>query len=203
MLFFGTRSKKIKKGRLSNTTCVNCDGNTSMTYTVFVKYFHVYWVPVFPFRKKTTIECNDCYYTYEYKELPESVKIKFDRERERNPVSFPVWMFSGLIVLTLLISWAFYQSGNADTREAGYIKNPKKGDVYFTNPEPSVYSSLRIDKVDKDSVYFTLNDTFATKYIRVFGINEDKNYSTKKGTYSLAKVKQLFENDSIFSIKRE
>ncbi len=203
MVFFGLRSKKIKSGQLINLNCSYCEENTTMTYSVFAKYFHLYWIPFVPIKRKTVVECNSCYITYEYKELLENMKMKVDREREKYGAKIPLWMYSGLMLLFVLVSWAFYQSGKYDIKEMDYKMNPKKGDIYFLNYTPSNYTTLRIDKVDKDSIYFTLNDTAVHKYTKVFGILNQRYYSTKKGTYSRKKVLELFKQDSIISITRK
>ncbi|MES2747120.1 MAG: zinc-ribbon domain-containing protein [Bacteroidota bacterium] len=203
MVFFGTRSKKIKEGQLINTNCQYCETYTSMTYSVFASYFHLYWIPFVPYKRKTVVECNECYVTYEYKELPEQIKSKVDREKEKYGAKIPIWMYSGLMLLCILVSLAFYQSSKYDVKELDYKKNPLKGDVYFLNFTPSNYTTLRIDKVDKDSIYFTLNDTAVSKYTKVFAILNQRYYSTKKGTYSRKKLQELFKQDSIISITRK
>ena len=53
MIFYGTNAKNIKNGKVINVQCPNCEQNTSMTYSVFGKYAHVYWVPFIPYKKIT------------------------------------------------------------------------------------------------------------------------------------------------------
>lgn len=202
MIAFGTRSKKIQSGRLNDVDCSFCFANTTMTYSVFAKYFHIYWIPFFPLKKKATVECQNCFSTFEQKELSKSAKAKLDSVRNNNSERLPFWMFSGIIVLSILIPLAFFQSSRADSKKKDYKNNPKVGDVYFLNSVPSKYTTMKIAVVEKDSVHFILNDTTVTKFTKVFGINKDHYYSTKRKSYSKSQLTQLLENDSIYSIER-
>ena len=102
----------------------------------------------------------------------------------------------------------FYQQNSLHEKSTqDYIKNPKKGDVYFVEHSPkeytTIYSTWRVDKVDNQNVYFTYNDTSVTKYTKVFSILSDNRYTTKKGILSRKKIEDLFKKDSIISITRE
>ncbi len=203
MIFFGTRKKEVKSGRISNVVCGYCDENVSMNYVVETSYFHLYWIPIFPYKKRTYIDCPECDTLFESKHFSEPVKNKLQRENDLKPARNPIWMFSGLLILAVIIPLAFFQSSRADSKKGDYKDNPKVGDVYFLNSLPSKYTTMKIAAVEKDSVHFILNDTTVTKFMKVFGINEDRYYSTKTKSYSKAQLTQLLENDSIYSIDRK
>jgi len=192
---------------LSSISCEYCEEVSDMEYNFLQKYFHLYWVPMIPLKKKTEVRCKNCGHTYEGKELTKDITVKLNRVKERYPIRTPLWAFSGLIILTLFFCWAFWQSGRHDVTEADYIKDPKKGDVYFMESKPSEYTTeyttMRIDKVDKDQVYFTYNDTSVSKYTKVFGILNQRYYTNKKGVFTRKKIEELYKKESIFSISRE
>lgn len=203
MFFWGIKTRKLREGELTNLKCEYCgETETYMEYTFSQKYFHLYWIPLFPLRKKTEVYCDDCCVTYENNKIPKEAAKKLNYIKDRHPIRTPVWMFSGTIILAVFFSWAFYQSDKHDAVEAGYIDNPKKGDVYFVDSGPE-YSTFRIDKVDNESVYYTSNDTSVSKYTKVFFINNDKYYTDKKGSVSRKKLKDLYKKDSIMSISRD
>lgn len=204
MVFWGIKSKKLREGELTDIPCEHCgETETYMEYTFIQKYFHLYFVPLFPLKRKLEVYCDDCCVTYSGNKIPKAAVKKLNHITDRHPVRTPVWMFSGAAVLVLFFTWAFYQSGKNDNLEAGYIDNPKKGDVYFFDSASVKYSTLRIDKVDKDTVHYTINDTFVSKYVKVFSINKDKYYTDKKGSESRKRIKRLYQKDSIISISRE
>ncbi|WP_211161613.1 zinc ribbon domain-containing protein [Flavobacterium solisilvae] len=207
MIFFGTRLRSIKKGMLTHVLCQYCGEDSEMEYDFQQKYFHLYFIPFFPLKKKVSVCCENCYSVFEGKYIDQAIQVKLNRVTERHPINTPIWTFSGIILLTLLISWAIWQSDRHSLVETDYIKNPKKGDVYFVEHSPkeytTIYSTWRVDKVDNQNVYFTYNDTSVTKYTKVFSILSNNRYTTKKGILSRKKIEDLFKKDSIISITRE
>lgn len=77
MIFFGSRSKVIQGEGIQGVACSNCDSDEFHTFGV-LKYFHVYWIPTFPFSKQPGIECKNCKNTLIGKEVPMNLgkKIK-------------------------------------------------------------------------------------------------------------------------------
>jgi len=174
-----------------------------MEYTFIQKYFHLYFIPLFPLRKKTVVYCDDCGVEYYNRKIPKEAAKKLNHIQDRFPIRTPIWTFSGLFIITLFFCWAFYQSDKHEVVEGDYVKNPKKGDVYYTEFKPLLYSTLRIDKVDKNNIYFTYNDTSVIKYTKVFFITGDKYYSDKKGIFTRQKLERLYKKDSIISVTRK
>lgn len=203
MIFLGTKEKEIKRGKLTNVICNECKENVSMTYIIESKYFHLYWIPLLSYKKNTLVGCNECETVFEKKQFSENIKNKLQRENELKPARSPIWMFSGLIVLTFLIPLALFQSSRAEVKRVNFVDNPKVGDVYFLNCLPSNYTTMKIAAIEKDSIHFIANDTSVTKFKKVFYINEDKYYTDKIKSYSKSQVKDLLLKDSIYSIDRE
>jgi len=207
MVFYGVKSKSIKKGILTKVHCEYCDEESDMEYDFQQKYFHLYFIPFIPLRKKSFVCCENCYTVFDDKHQYRDIEIKLNRVKERYPIRTPIWTFSGVFILILFISWAFWQSARHDVTEGEYIKNPRKGDVYFIESKPAqyqtVYTTLRIDKVDKDNVYVTYNDTSVSKYTKVFSILNQRYYTDKKGMYTRNKILDLYKKDSIISVTRK
>lgn len=203
MFFYGVKSKSIRKGTLTNIHCDYCDEESEMEYDFKQKYFHLYFIPLIPLKKKTEVCCTNCWHVYETKEFSNDVHKKLNRVKDKYPIRTPLWAFSGIIILTLFFAWAFWQSGRHDKVEVDYIKNPKRGDVYVLDSSSVLYRTYRVDKVDKANVYYTINDTTVSKYTKVFFIDEDKYYTNKKGVLSRKKVEELYKKESIISIFRK
>jgi hypothetical protein len=202
MIFYGTRAKNIKNGQLPNVKCPNCETTTSMTYSVFGKYTHIYWIPFFPYGKVKVTECNNCKKTYEYKELPAEIQTKFDRENEKNPAKNPVWFFSGLFIIAGLIGMGMYFSNQNETENKDFFNNPAKGDVYHTTATNGYYTSMKIDSIGKDSIYFFVNEYETNKKSDVKNIDIDKNYKSVYG-FSKEDINQMFETEEIYDIERK
>ena len=100
-------------------------------------------------------------------QISEQIKSKLQRENDLKPVKKPVWMFSGLITLGILIPLAFYQSSNATSTKEVYATNPQVGDVYFLNCTPSNYTTMKVASIENDSIYFIANDTLVRKFKKI------------------------------------
>lgn len=203
MIFFGTKASTIKNGQIININCPHCETNSSMIYSVFGKYAHIYWIPFLPYKKITLTECTNCKKTFEYKELPENIKTKIDREKERNPVKIPIWMFSGLFILVGIISFGFYNSYQNDINDAEYIKNPKVGDVYYIKMTDREFTTARVDKTTRTEIYLTNNDYIIDLESDIDEIDKNENYTKYKDTINFIQIQEAFKDNLIISIKRE
>lgn len=203
MVFYGTKATNLKDGQLINVDCPSCETNATFKYSVFGKYAHVYWIPFFPISKITVAECNSCKKTYEFKELSEGIKTKFQREKEKSPVKFPIWMFSGLFVIAALVGFGVYTSNETEKNEAEFVKNPKVGDVYCIKVSDAHFTTARVDKIDKDSVYLTDNDYETDKTTGVDDIDVSKNYTTVKEVLTKKEIQEAYKKEKIFAINRK
>jgi hypothetical protein len=202
MIFYGTRSSNIQNGQLKNIKCPNCENETSMTYSIFGKYAHVYWIPFFPIGKVTVTECNSCKKTFELKELPENIITKFQREQEKNSAKTPIWFFSGLIIIAIIAVAGYFLSQQTKAKELEFIDQPQVGDIYQYKTETSNYSTMKIDSVLKDSIYFFVNEMEITKRSGISEIDKDENYKELYG-FSKSKIKEMYTNEEIYEINRD
>lgn len=202
MVFYGTNSKNLKNSKITNVVCPKCEQNTEMKFSVFAKYAHVYWIPFFSLGKLTFAECNSCFKTFEKKEFTKEMHLKINRNNETKPTNTPIWHFTGLALLGILISWGVYSSKQDDANEKIYIQNPKKGDVYFIKCNNNFYSTLRVDIVLKDSIEITQNDYQTDLQTGIEKIDIEKNYTNSKYRFSKKALIELQKKDTIYEIKR-
>lgn len=203
MIFYGSRATNIRNGQIINVVCPNCEKNTSMIYSVFAKYGHVYWIPFFPMDRITVAECNSCKKTYEYKDLSENIQAKLQREKEKSPVRYPIWMFSGLFIILGLIGFGFYDSKKTDINNADYIKNPKVGDVYYIKASVGHYTTFKVDKISRTEVYITSNDYEIDLESDIYKINISEYYTKSKDTLEVMQLQGLFKDNTIIEIVRD
>jgi len=204
IFFYGTKSTVIKNGVLRNITCPHCDANTGMNYSVFGKYVHLYWIPIFSVGKQKILECNSCKSTYELKNLPESIKEKFKKEQEQNPAKTPILHFTLLIIIGLIITYGFYSNFKSGYDSKEFSENPKVGDVYFETTISGKYSTSRVTKVTKDSVYVLLNNIEIGKKSDISIINIDKNFTTNTDGYTRKEIMDFVKDGkTIYRIERK
>jgi phage terminase large subunit GpA-like protein len=60
MIIYGQRATKTGHQSLYNTTCHHCNSKNSLEMYTFSRYFHVFWIPFFPYRKEALTQCNHC-----------------------------------------------------------------------------------------------------------------------------------------------
>ncbi|AXO80165.1 hypothetical protein DZC78_07080 [Olleya aquimaris] len=202
MIFYGRKATTIKEGRLVNVNCPNCEEGRTMRYSIFGKYAYLYWIPMFPLGKENILECTNCHKTFDLKSLPNSIKEKFNIEKA--DAKYPIWYFSGLAVLVLLISFAVYTSKKDDENDKRYIKEPMIGDVYSVETSQSgYYSTMKVNKVTKDSIFVIYNDVLIDRKSKVYKIDKAKNYTTETDGYTRSEIQSLFDKQTIYEVDRD
>lgn len=202
IFFYGTKASNLKNGQIINVDCPNCDTNVSMIYSIYGKYSHLYWIPFFPIKKVTFTECNSCKKTFEKIELPAVIQTKLDREKEKDSIKTPIWMFSGLFLVAAIIAFCFYNSYQTDIDTESFAKNPKVGDIYFFNSAEGHYSTMKIDQISKDSLIIFVNDMEIDSKSEIDKIDIAENY---KKTYSISRknMLKLYKEKTIYEVKRD
>jgi hypothetical protein len=56
---FGTKGKAIKGKVVENEACTHC-GQTTQVVTPVIRYFHIFWIPVFLYKKIFVLVCPHC-----------------------------------------------------------------------------------------------------------------------------------------------
>lgn len=201
MIFYGTNSSRLKDGQLKNINCPNCETQTHMNYSVFGKYFYIYWIPIFPLGKVNVLECNHCKKTYKLKELPEQIKHKFELEKHSG---IPFLHFSGLAIILCIIGYFSFANSKKKEAEATYSTNPISGDVYYVeSPNKGNYTSMKVNKVTNDSVFVVYNDYEIDKKYQVNTIDKSKNYTNNNDAYTIEEIAAFFKDGIIYDIERD
>ncbi|MET3029134.1 zinc-ribbon domain-containing protein [Flavobacterium sp. UW10123] len=204
IFFYGTKASTIKNGIINNVTCPHCDTNTGMNYSIFGKYAHLYWIPIFPVGKVKILECKNCKSTYELKKLPESIQQKFNKEQEQNPSKTPIHHFALLIIIGLGVIFGFYSSFKSDSDSKEFAENPKVGDVYFETTSTGKYSTSKVTKVTTDSVFVLVNNMEIDKKSNVYKINTNSNFTTNTYGYSRKQIIDFVKDGkTIYEIQRK
>jgi hypothetical protein len=202
MIFFGRKSTTLKTGHINHVSCPDCQEQTRMDFTIMGKYAHIWWIPAFPMGKEKIIECTYCFKTYKFKELPEVIKQKLALKTQ--DVKSPIWNYTGLIIFTMLLGLAFYQSNRHNAKQDGLKSDPKIGDIYTIKRPNSNYSTMKIEKVTTDSIYFSLNNLTVTKTYRTHTIDHLENYDfSRLESYHKSKVLELIDLKKITGIQRD
>lgn len=201
MIFYGRRASTLKHGQIHNVTCPNCQNSTSMHYSIFGKYAHIYWIPTFPMGKENILECNHCKQTYKLKELPDQIKQKFELEKHSG---VPIWHFTGLIIIACFIGLLTYNSHKDDLNKQAYSEHPEVGDVFSIKSETEGrFTCFKVHKVTGDSLFVVFNDYEIDKKYSIDEIDNYSNYTSEPEGYKISEIKALFDDGIIYDIDRK
>jgi antitoxin component YwqK of YwqJK toxin-antitoxin module len=130
MIIYGTGEVKHGASPLAKSKCPHC-GEFEISFHFFKKYFHIFWIPVFPYGSRKVALCEKCRIDYQ-ESIPES--LQSDMERARSRASFPWQVFSGLVILIIGISAITYLSDGKTTNY--YASNKKQSEGKYLNEKP-------------------------------------------------------------------
>lgn len=201
MIFYGTNGSKIHHDRKPGIKCDNCNEITSHDISVYGQYGYIYWIPLFPSGKKVFSECTNCKITQDFKGMNE--KLRFAAKDVKRNAKTPIWYWSGLGVIAILIAILYYSSLQHDKDVISYIKNPKAGDVIeYVVSESGHFSTLRIESITNDSIFVIQNDYEIDRKSDVSDIDVNENYTTE--TYSIGKdqIQYLFGENIFYDMNR-
>ena len=60
MIFYGTRASHLLTAPIDQTACAACGTPNALRASIFGRYAHVYWIPLFPIGKVSASECGHC-----------------------------------------------------------------------------------------------------------------------------------------------
>lgn len=98
MIIFGSKGTQIGSTTCNTAVCTHCQSKTFNIYT-YSRYFHIFWIPIFPYQKKYLAECTHCKKTYAQKGFTPSM----NEAVAQNPVKMPIWQFSGLLIFAVFV----------------------------------------------------------------------------------------------------
>jgi transcription elongation factor Elf1 len=156
MIVYGWNAKNIKQAPLENYECPQCQQKQSVL-VIFAKYVHIFWIPVFPYKKSALIVCGHCKKETEEKAIALGAGVSVAQLKSAVPI--PKYLFSGLAILIAAISYITYLGMEEGKQEQAYIAAPEVGDVYLVRDaeETSQYNHIlfKIREVQGDSVYIS------------------------------------------------
>jgi hypothetical protein len=200
IFFYGMREPHIKSTVLEYETCPECGQQGSIVSSVYGRYAHLFWIPLFPLTKKTYTQCRECNHQFYAYQMPESIGKEV--QQFSRSVRTPIWYFSGLILFAVLIAFVVYSGKMDDKNTAAYMSDPQIHDCYYIRySDDGYYSTMRIEAIEGDSVYFSVNDYATSKYSDIEKINIEENFDAED-LYPVAKEDLDLKNVEGVSLRR-
>jgi hypothetical protein len=202
MIVYGSKSKQLAKEVLIDK-CENCGKQHSIDMHVFQKYAHIFWIPFFPMGKTGVSQCDHCKQVLKLKDMPGSLRNSY--ETLKTQTKTPVWMFSGLALVAVLITVGVISSKENDKLNARYIGAPVVGDIFEIKTKSNQYTLYKVKQVSGDSVFVSLNEYETNK---VSGLREmkgkgDAAFTEEVMGYSKPELKKMLDSGEIMDIDRK
>lgn len=201
IFFYGVKDVQIKTKKSESLICPDCESRGTLNFWILRKHVHFLWIPMFPLWKKGVCECSECGALSKGRKLKNAAKIEYSNLKAN--AKGPLWQFTGLGILILLITLSFLLSGEDSKEEIELLNSPKIGDVYFLEIETGRYSALQVVRLTKDSIYVTPNAYETTKVLKVYRINKKENYSDFSYGVSKHEIRTMHRNAKIFDVVRK
>lgn len=163
LLFYGTRATKLWEGKLraGSTTCPHCESQNSFNITIYARYFHFFWIPIFPLSKKSIIECSHCKKTYDQDDLPAHLQQVLEKQNDINPVKRPFWHSCGCLFISVVFIIPFIFS-----MFFGILKSCSNAfDDSSDSEQTEQFEDMREKYLEEDMDKMTTSPTYETDSI--------------------------------------
>jgi hypothetical protein len=200
MIIYGSKAVHLITVPSNTATCPSCGTKGSLTFSIFRKHAHIFWIPLFPFGKAGMSQCQHCKQVLEKKEMPEPIRREYDTVKSE--AKGPVWQFSGLGLLAVLMTSGYFASAEDKKLELVYLNAPQPGDIYEYKIETGSYSTLKVVDITDDSVFVSPNDYEINRRSKLRKIDKAHNYPDVAYGISRIELKDMYDSGEIFNINR-
>ncbi len=201
MIIYGARNKQLAKENIMEK-CPHCQAQNSIDMHVFQKYAHIFWVPVFPAGKKGVSQCDNCKQVLTTKQMPAALKL--DYENLKAQTKTPLWMWSGTLLIGLLICSIAYGEAVKGSNSKKYIQHVQANDLLEVKTSESHYTFYKVNKVAGDSVFLQANkqEVFMESGIDKLG-TDSTAFDEELYGLTTKQLKEKFEKEEILNVLRK
>ena len=100
ILIYGRKKAYINIGEI-NIKCPSCESHNWADMMVYSYYYHIFWVPIFPFDKEASVACQKCGLRRHELSFSERLISNFDEIKDK--YRHPWYTYIGIGAFTLLI----------------------------------------------------------------------------------------------------
>jgi len=99
LIFFGRNKALIGSFDVFMYECPYCEQMNTTSVVVYSIYYHIFWIPLFPYNKEAIANCSECRF------LRNELKFgpKLVEELGKKKFKHPWWTWSWVIIFFLLI----------------------------------------------------------------------------------------------------
>jgi len=101
MFLAGKKTSILKSKILEDVICKKCNTKNTTKVSIIGNYKHLIQIPFISGGKYGKSTCSNCNQIYTLKNMPATIKLAYYELKET--VKTPIWFFSGLIVVKVLV----------------------------------------------------------------------------------------------------
>lgn len=202
MIFYGSNSKLISS-EATTEKCSHCGTQNCIEMSIFQKYAHIYWLPLFPLSKYGVSECNHCKQVLEDKDFDDNLKSVYTQLKSNS--STPIWTFIGAILILILIAYFMYSSKTQEDENSKFIQEPKIGDIYDIRLQDTTFTIYKVVEITKDTVLYTPSNYETNTIPGLKDLKEQKDDPYSADIYYLTKsdLKSMLDKNELIDITRK
>ena len=202
MIFYGTNGAHVRTVPLPGVACPGCATADSLNLSVFSRYVHIYWIPLFPYSKPAVVQCSHCQQAWADKELPAEVRgpAKALKQETRSPLLH----WAGLGVIAVLIGGGILAGARDDRENQAYLTAPHVGDIYTVRAkeDDKNYSLLKVVGVKGTSVDVVANEYTIDNNHPIDKLNEPAKYSKEPFSLGQFELKIMQNKGQLTDVDR-
>lgn len=201
MIIYGWRASHVKSEISDTITCSNCQSSKTTLFSVFSRYFHIFWIPLVPYGRKGGSVCQNCGMEFLSGEMVDPYKKAYIELRQQTRI--PFWQFSGLLIIIVLVSYFTFANYQEEQNTAKFTAEPLIGDIYFYKSENGNFTSFILKQVDEDSVTVLHNNYESTTKSRLDEIDIPANYTDVYYRLPLDELSKMKTNNELIKVIRD
>lgn len=199
MIIYGSRASHLLTQPVEGS-CPACSTPNSLRMSIFGRYAHVYWIPLFPFGKTGASECGHCHSVLQPKEMTPALRQSYLELRRQ--ARTPIWHFAGLLLVAAVVAWGLVVNSTNRKDNQTFITAPHKGDLYHIKTDNGHYSLLKVADVTGNSVKLLANTYEIDQETKVQELNKPENYAPEPVELTRYDLKIMLEKEEIVAVER-
>ena len=200
MIIFGTRTKFLN-GSTAVTNCNHCGSSQTVHLSFALKYFHIFWIPMFPLSKTGVSQCSHCKQVLYANEMPDGLKAVYQEENKK--VKTPWGYRFGLILIALFFAFviASIVFGGVNKQD---IKTAQVNDIYQIKEGARNYALYKVVKVEGEMITVVKNTEVARKSSELKKLMKDASdqYTLSETRFSKKELEAKADNRSLIEVVR-
>ncbi|WP_046246229.1 hypothetical protein [Hymenobacter terrenus] len=193
MIIYGTNGAHVHTTPLPGVACPRCSAPEGIQLSVFSRYAHIYWIPLFPYSKPTVAQCGHCQQVWDEKAMPKEVRSSSQALKKQTRA--PFWHWTGIGLFVAALGWGAAVSSQDARANAAFLAAPRAGDIYTvrSTEDTKNYSLLKVVSAKGNTVELVANEYQINNSHPLSDLNSPEKYSRKP--FSLTQFElQIMQN---------